>query len=166
MQIVSEMLETISEELSEPTGEMDPGLIKADSYAEGQSSPDSCAGLPSDHDRCIQVRWRSRAVRTEHSDVHVAHRVILGSATQAQGTSSRVVQLLDLQCLSMPISGGPCLCWILQTPRWRCTFLHSPHTPYAEKPDDFQLSSSGLNIRYIVSDMISPPDVRRSSLCL
>ena len=83
MQIVSEMLETISEELSEPTGEIEPGLIRADSYLEGQSSPDSCAGLPSDHDRCIQVRCCSRAVRTERSDVHVAHRVIFGSATQA-----------------------------------------------------------------------------------
>ena len=49
------MLETISEELSEANGDMDNGLDKADSFAEGQSSPSSSAGLPSEHERCIQV---------------------------------------------------------------------------------------------------------------
>lgn len=57
----SQMLETISEELSEAAGEADApdaalGLAQADSFAEGQSSPGSSAWLgPSDHERCIQV---------------------------------------------------------------------------------------------------------------
>ena len=55
MQIESQMLETISEELSEANGDMDNGLGKADSFAESQSSPNSSAGLPSEHERCIQV---------------------------------------------------------------------------------------------------------------
>ena len=57
LQIVSEMLETISEEMSEPTGEAESSLTKADSFAEDQSSPDTSVGLPSDHERCIQVRF-------------------------------------------------------------------------------------------------------------
>ena len=62
MQIESQMLETISEELSEANGDMDNGLGKADSFPEGQSSPNSSAGLPSEHERCIQV---SRSMPSE-----------------------------------------------------------------------------------------------------
>ena len=56
MQMVSEMLETISEELSEAMGEPDASCLPtADSFPQGQSSPSSSVGLSPDHDRCIQV---------------------------------------------------------------------------------------------------------------
>ena len=49
------MLETISEEMSEPTGEAESSLTKADSFAEDRSSPEASPEPPSDHERCIQV---------------------------------------------------------------------------------------------------------------
>ena len=49
------MLETISEEMSEPTGEAESSLTKADSFVEDPSSPEASPEPPSDHERCIQV---------------------------------------------------------------------------------------------------------------
>lgn len=57
LQIVSEMLETISEEMSDPTGEAESSLTKADSFAEDQSSPEASPEPPSNHERCIQVSF-------------------------------------------------------------------------------------------------------------
>ncbi len=56
LQMVSEMLDTISEELSEAMGEPDAGCLpNADSFPEAQSSPSSSFGLSPHHDCCIQV---------------------------------------------------------------------------------------------------------------
>ena len=49
------MLETISEGMSDPTGEAESSLTKADSFAEDRSSPETSPELASDHERCIQV---------------------------------------------------------------------------------------------------------------
>ena len=65
------MLETISEEMSEPTGEADSSLTKADSFAEDQSSPDTSSGLPSDHERCIQVSFTQVNICMHGLFVHI-----------------------------------------------------------------------------------------------